>query len=122
MQHQNLNSFILDLDKIQEAFNKKPSLEGKIISIKTVPLCKTILVKNLPITATSDSVCLNFESKRAGGDEVETVQLDEEKKIALVEFKYPNGKITGQIETGYNDNKGFHAFQSTFVTTSLSIG
>ena len=68
-------------------------MEGKNISIKIVPLCKAILVQHLPTTATYDSVWLSFESKRAGGGEVETVQLDQEKRIALVEFKDPNGKF-----------------------------
>ncbi|CAB3996938.1 poly [ADP-ribose] polymerase 14-like, partial [Paramuricea clavata] len=80
----------IDFDKIQEGFRKKPTLEEKHISIKTVPVCKTILVKNLPTTATYDSVFYKFENKRAGGGEIQTVNLDLEKRIALVEFKDTN--------------------------------
>ena len=74
---------------------KNPILEGKRVSIKTVPLCKTILVKDLPATATPDSVLYRFENERHGGGDVETVpvHLDLEKRIALVEFKDPNGRI-----------------------------
>jgi hypothetical protein len=86
-------SFVSDFDKIQADFKKKPTLEGKDLSVKTVPLCKTILVKNLPATATDDSVSLSFESKRAGGGDVARVDLDLEKKIALVEFEDPNGTM-----------------------------
>ena len=85
-------SFISDFDKIQESFKKKPTLEGRHISIKTVPECKTILAKNLPESATHDSVMYRFENKRAGGGEVETVNLDLEKRVAMVEFKDPNGR------------------------------
>jgi hypothetical protein len=56
-------------------------------------VCKTILVKNLPTTATYDFVLCKFENKRAGGGEVHTVHLDLEKRIALVEFKDPNGQF-----------------------------
>ncbi|CAB4034806.1 poly [ADP-ribose] polymerase 14-like isoform X2, partial [Paramuricea clavata] len=91
----NLNAIVtfyspVDFDKMKEGFKSKPTLEGKYISIKTVPPCKTILVKNLPSTATYDSVWLRFESKRAGGADVEGVHLDPEKRTALVEFKDPN--------------------------------
>jgi hypothetical protein len=89
------HSFVADFDKLQEGFRKKPTLEEKHISIKTVPVCKTILVKNLPTTATYDSVLYKFENKRAGGGEVKDggVHLDLEKRIALVEFEDPNGKM-----------------------------
>ncbi|XP_028398972.1 protein mono-ADP-ribosyltransferase PARP14-like [Dendronephthya gigantea] len=80
----------IDFDKIQEGLRKKSSLDGKQISIKTVPLCSTILVKNLPSSATHDSVLYKFENKRVGGGEVKRVELDLEKKIALVEFKDPS--------------------------------
>ena len=70
---------------------KKPTLDWKHISIKTVPLCKTILVKDLPVTATHDSVLYRFENEKYGGGDVEKVHLDLGKRIALVEFKDPNG-------------------------------
>ena len=84
--------FCLDFDKIQEGLRKRSTLDAKKISIKTVPLCNTILVKNLPSTATHDSVLFRFENARAGGGDVERVELDLEKRIALVEFKDPSGK------------------------------
>ena len=89
-------SLFKDFNKIQENFEKRPTLEGKRISIKRVPLCKTILVKNLPPSATHDSVMYRFENKRAGGGEVEDggVKLDLEKKIATIEFKDANGRVT----------------------------
>mgnify|MGYP002803371376 CR=1 FL=1 len=80
----------VDFDKIQESFEKRPTLEGKDMSIEAVPFCKTILVKNLPASATHDSVLFKFENKRAGGGDVEAVDLDLEKKIATIEFKDPN--------------------------------
>ena len=81
-----------DFDMIQEGQKKRSMLEGKKISIKSVPLCNTILVKNLPSSATHDSLMYKFENKREGGGDVESVTLDQEKKIALIEFKDPSGK------------------------------
>lgn len=68
-------------------------MEGKNLSIKTVPVSKTILVKNLPASATYDSVMYKFENRRAGGGEIERVDLDLEKRIALVEFKDASGRV-----------------------------
>lgn len=85
---------ILDFNKIQEGFKKKPTLDGKDISIDTVPtLCKTILVKNVPVSATYKIVLSRFQNEEAGGGEVERVHLDLEKRIAWVEFKDPNGRM-----------------------------
>ena len=85
-------TFISDFDKIQAAFKNRPTLEGKNLSITTVPVSKTILVKNLPALATYDSVFYKFENRRAGGGEIEKVDLDLEKRIALVEFKDAKGR------------------------------
>ena len=79
---------------MKESFEKRPTLEGKDISIEPVSLCKTILVKNLPASATHDSVLFKFENKRAGGGEVEAVDLDLDKKIATIQFEDPNGRTT----------------------------
>ena len=85
-------SFLSDFDKIQAGFKKRPTLEGRNISIKKVPVSKTILVKNLPASATYDSVLYKFENKRAGGGQIKRVDLNLEKRIALVEFKDSSGK------------------------------
>ena len=86
------NTFILDFDKIQTGLKKRPTLDGKNLSIKIVPVSKTILVKNLPASATYDSVLHKFKNKRAGGGEIERVDLDLKKRIALVEFKDARGR------------------------------
>ena len=84
--------FLSDFDKIQAGLKKRPTLEGRNISIKTVPVNKTILVKNLPASATYDSVLYKFENKRTGGGEIERVDLDLEKRIALIEFTDGSGR------------------------------
>ena len=91
-----------DFDKIQAGLKKRPKLEGRNISIKTVPVSKTILVKNLPVSATYDSVLYKFENKRAGGGEIERVDLDLEKRIALVEFKDASGKSEKTSKSNYH--------------------
>lgn len=102
-------NFISDFDKIQAAFKKRPILESKNLSIKTVPVSKTILVKNLPASATYDSVLYKFENKRAGGGEIERVDLDLEKRIALVEFKDAKGR-TERLTIFFIEVGGLGAF------------
>ena len=108
---------ISDFDKIQAAFKKRPTLEGKNLSIKTVPVSKTILVKNLPASATYDSVLYKFENKRAGGGEIERVDLDLEKRIALVEFKDAKGGKQKKTNHIFIEVGGVGAFllQANFI-------
>ena len=91
-------------------------MEGKNLSIKTVPVSKTILVKNLPASATYDSVLYKFENKRAGGGEIERVDLDLEKRIALVEFKDAKGR-TERLTIFFIEVGGMGAFllQANFI-------
>ena len=77
---------------MKAGLKKRPTLEGRNISIKTVPVSKTILVQNLPASATYDSVLYKFENKRTGGGEIERVDLDLEKRIALIEFTDGSGR------------------------------
>lgn len=50
-------------------------------------------MKNLPPETTFDAVKYKFESKRSVGAEVESVQMDLQKRIALVKFEDYNGKF-----------------------------
>ena len=76
---------------MREDAKQEPTLQGKKISIKRVSKCKSILVKNLPNSATLESVRRLFRNKTVGGDGVENVTLDLEKRTAMVQFKDPDG-------------------------------
>ena len=83
------------MKQIQEGLEKMPTLDGNDISIESVPSpCKTILVKDLPVSATYDSMLDKFENDQVGGGEIERMQLDLEKGAAVVKFKDPSGKMT----------------------------
>ena len=83
------------MKQIQEGLEKMPTLDGNDISIENFPSpCKTILVKDFPVSATYDSVLDRFENDQVEGGEIERMQLDLEKGIAHVKFKDPSGKMT----------------------------
>ena len=77
-----------------------PTLDGNDISIERVPSpYKTILVKDLPVSATYDSVLATFEDEQDGGGEVERIQLELEKGTAFVKFNDPSGTMYGYIHS-----------------------
>ena len=80
----------VDFHKVEEYTKQEPTLHGKKISIKKVPKCKSILVKNLPNSSTLDSVTRLFKNEIVGGGGIEQVTLDLEKRTAVVPFKDPN--------------------------------
>ena len=82
---------ILDSNKIAEALEKHPTLDDKDITIVTSSSLRTIILKDIPESATYDDVLKRLNNEHDGFGEVERIQLELDKKTALVKFKFSNG-------------------------------
>ena len=69
-------------------------LEDIVKNVEDVPLTNKILVKNFPSNVDEDMLELFFESKKkSGGGPIKNVQLNREKKWAVVEFCEADGNL-----------------------------
>ncbi|KAL3863204.1 hypothetical protein ACJMK2_004970 [Sinanodonta woodiana] len=79
-----------DLKKLQNECQKK-KLEGATLVISQVPISRCVLVTNLAITTSKDTVHLYFENaRRCGGGPVEKVEMNKEARECFIYFEDVN--------------------------------
>lgn len=81
---------------VAEVLSRSHSLRGVSLSVtphKPHRPSRTIRVRGLKKNTSTDLLEMYFESKRAGGNEVEKVVLNDGKGEALVTFKDESGKL-----------------------------
>ncbi|KAL3863202.1 hypothetical protein ACJMK2_004968 [Sinanodonta woodiana] len=78
------------LNKLQNECQKK-KLEGATLVISQVPISRCVLVTNLAITTSKDTVQLYFENaRRCGGGPVEKVEMNKEARECFIYFEDVN--------------------------------
>ena len=79
---------------ISDLFEPTQQPEDIAKNVEHVQLTKKILVKNFPSNVDEDMLEIFFESKKmSGGGPVRNVQLNREKKWAVVEFCEADGNL-----------------------------
>lgn len=78
---------------VAEVLSRSHSLTGVSLSVTPHRPSRTIRVRGLKKNTSTDLLEMYFESKKAGGNEVEKVVLNDGKGEALVTFKDESGKL-----------------------------
>ena len=81
---------LLDWNRVEQAYSKKPTLDGTKVVIDQVPVCSGAFISNIPSTASTDSVLLTIEN-RCGDDSVEDLDYEEGREFAIVSFSNSKG-------------------------------
>ena len=83
-----------DVEKLQKLCAQRP-LEGVKLTVSTVPISNSVIVKGLNSVTSDDTILYYFEGKRSGnvnGVEVEKIERKASENYAVVYFKDHTGR------------------------------